>query len=268
VYPESGYIKSDTFFEKNFLKNLTSEQNFSENLFMKKLTPRQKDILEFLRSRHAKDGYFPSIREIQCHFQFKSTNGVSGHLNALERKGIIEKISGTARAYRIATKKGKKGKIETENFPKVSPSPTESDTPTIEFVRDEDMIEIPFFEWNIAAGYPDNVESCRVVDKLRIDPKFANVRRMNGVFALRVRGESMVNAGIFDGDTVILEQNENPRDGDIVAALIDGETTLKRYVKKFNEPPFLRAENPAFPDLFPIADLRIQGIARSIIRSI
>ena len=78
-------------------------------------------------------------------------------------------------------------------------------------------------------------------------------------FALKVRGESMVDAHICDGDTVVLEFRE-PRNGDVVAALIDGETTLKRYIKKAGEPAYLQAENELFPDLIPARELVIQGV--------
>ncbi len=89
--------------------------------------------------------------------------------------------------------------------------------------------------------------------------------RSKKVFALKVRGESMIDAHICDGDTVILEVRE-PRNGDVVAALIDGETTLKRYVVEGGR-PFLRAENEAFPDLVPVRELMIQGVLVALLRN-
>ncbi len=77
----------------------------------------------------------------------------------------------------------------------------------------------------------------------------------------------MIDVGIFDGDTVIVEQCA-PRDGDIVAALIDGETTLKRFMNKPGRSPYLKAENRHFPELHPVAELVIQGVARSVVRSL
>jgi repressor LexA len=85
-------------------------------------------------------------------------------------------------------------------------------------------------------------------------------------FALKVRGESMIGANICDGDVVILEVKE-PRSKDIVAALIDGETTLKRYVVDKGQ-PYLRAENPSFPDLIPANELIIQGVMQALIRQV
>ena len=95
------------------------------------------------------------------------------------------------------------------------------------------------------------------VETLRL-PKGARV------FALKVRGESMTGAGILSGDVVVLEFRE-PRNGEVVAALIDGETTLKRYVVQCGK-PFLKAENPRFPNLIPAQELVIQGVQVGLLR--
>jgi repressor LexA len=123
-------------------------------------------------------------------------------------------------------------------------------------------MEIPLFGM-IPAGMPDGQEQqsqrCITVDIETIQlPKNART------FALEVRGDSMINAGIFDRDVVIMELAE-PRNRDIVAALIDGETTLKRYLVQRGR-SFLRAENPAYPDLIPARELVIQGVFRALIR--
>jgi repressor LexA len=90
-------------------------------------------------------------------------------------------------------------------------------------------------------------------------------RRAPESFALRVRGDSMIDADINDGDTVIVEPG-TPKHGDIVAALIDGETTLKRFLIE-NGKPFLRAENEMFPDLIPARELIIQGVLVALLRA-
>ena len=84
-------------------------------------------------------------------------------------------------------------------------------------------------------------------------------------FALRVRGESMIDAGINDGDTVVIEARP-PRDGEIVVALIDGQSTLKRFMRPKDGSPFLRSENRAFPVMHPVAELVIQGVATAVVR--
>ena len=92
-----------------------------------------------------------------------------------------------------------------------------------------------------------------------------NASKNNRTFALRVRGDSMIDAHILDGDVVILEDRKDVQNGDIVAALIDGETTLKRYVLEHGR-AYLKAENAAYPNLVPARELRIQGVMISLIR--
>jgi repressor LexA len=115
----------------------------------------------------------------------------------------------------------------------------------------------------IPAGRPcgaeERAEACIPVSFEALDiPKNARC------FVLRVRGDSMIGAHIVDGDLVVLE-HRNPHDGAIVAALIDGEATLKTYLVR-NGKPFLRAENPKYKELIPANELVIQGVVRAILR--
>ena len=98
-----------------------------------------------------------------------------------------------------------------------------------------------------------------------LDTRSANVLKNRGTFALRVRGDSMIGAHIVDGDIVILEDRKEVRNGDIVAALIDGETTLKRYIVERGR-PYLKSENPEYPNLHPAHELRVQGVMVSLVR--
>ena len=100
--------------------------------------------------------------------------------------------------------------------------------------------------------------------QLAIDAALLGVSEGAATFALRVRGESMIDAHIMPGDYAVFEKRE-ARDGDIVAALIDGETTLKRYVVERGK-PFLRAENADYPDLIPAQELIIQGVLIALLR--
>ena len=208
---------------------------------MNKLTLKQEEILGFLRVFVRENSYWPSIREIQEHFGFRSTNAVAGHLRALERKGAISHVPGQARAYRLTTD------IDENPPPEAG-----------------DVVEIPVYG-SIAAGYPEGIEQGDAIDRIQIDLQSAGIRSSRRTFALRVRGESMIDAGIYDGDTVILEARL-PRPNDIVAALIDGETTLKRFVQDPGGPPYLKAENPHYPDIHPVSELVIQGVATSVVR--
>lgn len=205
------------------------------------LTPRQREILSFLQAHHEEEGYWPSIREIQARFRFRSTNAVVGHLRALERKEAIARVAGQARAYRP---------VAAGNKPDASPG--------------DEVVELPVFG-AIAAGFPDMIESGDAVERLQVDLTTVARSGRRRTFALRVRGDSMVDAGIHDGDTVVVDPRA-PRDGEIVVALIDGQSTLKRFVKPADDIPFLRSENQAFPALHPIAELVVQGVATALVR--
>jgi len=213
---------------------------------MKDLTDRQREILTFIEHHEWRNGYWPSIREIQEKFNFKSTNAVMGHLRALEKKDAIERITGQARTFRI----------HHHDTPEVSEMPNNA----------TEVVDIPIMG-DIAAGYPDRVEPSGEIGRLQVDIASAGFSKRHRSFALQVRGESMVDAEIYDGDMVVVEPRD-PQDGDIVAALIDGETTLKRFIQKNGEPPYLKAENKFYPELYPINDLTVQGVAKAVVRSI
>ena len=217
---------------------------------MKGLTQRQEEILRFIRDHSVQEGYWPSIRNIQDHFGFRSTNSVVGHLRALEKKGYLERPRHQARAYRLR-----------EPLPFADES-----TPAHAGHQAVEVVEIPILG-NIAAGYPDQVEPAGQVESLQVDAFTARQRRQHRTFAIRVRGESMIGAGIQDGDTVVVEARE-PKDGDVVAALIDGQTTLKRFLQPAGHTPYLKAENPDYPELYPVEELVIQGVATSFVRKL
>lgn len=210
---------------------------------MKKLTTRQHEILGFIQLQFREQSFWPSIREIQDHFGFKSTNAVMGHLRALERKGYISRAPGQARTFRVTYDDG-------TNKP----------------VFAKDVVNIPIYG-NISAGYPEGVESAGEIGRLQIDIETVGVRRNRRAFALKVRGMSMIDAGIFEGDVVVVEHGV-PKDGNIVAALIDNETTLKRFMQPAGRAPYLKAENKDYPELHPVSELVIQGVVKAVVRSL
>ncbi|MCB1133188.1 MAG: transcriptional repressor LexA [Verrucomicrobiae bacterium] len=197
------------------------------------LTQRQREILDYLKDAQRRTGFMPSTREIQHFFNFASQTAAMSHLRALEKKGVIQRQPGKARAIIF---------------------PDELD-------RGE-IADIPIYG-SIAAGMAQDVEPERE-GCIAVDISALGIPRHARTFALKVRGDSMINAHICHGDTVILEYRQ-PRKNDIVAALIDGETTLKRYVVEGGK-PFLRAENPDFPDLIPAHELIIQGVLIALLR--
>ena len=219
---------------------------------MEELTKKQKAILDYMKAHVSEHSYWPSIRDIQAKFRFASTNAVFGHLQALERKGVLQRIPGAARAYKVA------------------PEAAEDLSETV--IRyegpDENAVEvsnIPLLG-SIAAGFPDYTESSGVLASIQAPISEGSRRRAPQSFALRVRGDSMIDANINDGDTVVIEPGI-PKHGDIVAALIDGETTLKRLIKQSSK-IYLKAENKNYPELYPANELVIQGIAKSVVRPI
>ena len=197
------------------------------------LTKRQQEILDYLRKAHRETGIMPSTREIQHYFGFASQTAAMSHLRVLERKGAIQRLPGKARAV---------------VFPE-------------ELDRGE-MIDVPVYG-EIAAGMGQDADP-DPDGSIALDAAAFGVSGRNKTFALKVRGESMIDAHICSGDTVILEVRE-PRRGDIVAALIDGETTLKRYVMQDGQ-PYLQAENEDFPDLIPVRELAVQGVMVALLR--
>ncbi|MBB5036172.1 LexA family protein [Prosthecobacter dejongeii] len=116
---------------------------------------------------------------------------------------------------------------------------------------------------SIVAGRPE-VQEGRQDYCLDVDFDTLRLPKNARTFALKVRGDSMKGAGILEGDVVIMEFRE-PRHGDIVAALIDGETTLKRFILQAGV-PYLRASNPKYPDLIPAQELVIQGVLIALLR--
>lgn len=200
----------------------------------KGLTKRQQELLDFLKQHQQENGLMPSTREIQAHFGFASQTAAMSHLRALERKEVIVRLPGKARAV-------------------VFPDELER----------EQIVDIPVYG-SIAAGMAEAVEEEKQ-GCISIDIASLGIPRTARTFALKVRGESMIDAHICDGDTVILEFRE-PRNGDVVAALIDGDTTLKRFVIE-NGRPFLHAENEQFPDIIPARELVIQGVMVGLLRN-
>jgi repressor LexA len=196
------------------------------------LTAGQKNVLQFIQSEQRRKGITPSTREIQHHLGFASQTSVMQYIAALERKGFLQRHARKARALVTAAPRN-------------------------------EVVDIPIYG-QIPAGMATLAEQ-NIEGHIALDLESLNASRNARTFALRVRGDSMIGAHILDGDIVILEDRQNAKNGDIVAALIDGETTLKRYVTDRGR-PYLKAENPKFPNLIPARELRIQGVMRSLVR--
>jgi repressor LexA len=205
------------------------------------MTSRQREVLEFIRTFSERHGVPPAVREIGERFGF-TARAAFDHLKALERKGMLERRVTDKRVSRTLVLPGHRA--------------------TRRARRDS----IPVLG-RIAAGAPilavENHE-----DSIPLTPEWLGARGQ-GVFALRVRGESMIDAHILDGDLVLVRQQETASPGDIVAALIDGEATVKRFARD-GESVVLR---PAHPTMKPIVvdpdrrELRILGKVIGVLRS-
>jgi repressor LexA len=195
----------------------------------------QQMVLGFIEQYQGEHERPPTIREIQEHCGFKSPRAVSYILEKLEQARLIVR---QAHSRGIHLTK-----------PRVTSS----------------GVQLPLFT-SIPAGIPEEFDGSEAPDTLRFIPTTLGISNPNRAFAVRVRGDSMIDAGIFSGDIVVLEQKE-ARPNDIVAALIDGENTLKRLVQGEKGRIYLKAENPRYPDLEPVEKLDIQGVVVSILRT-
>jgi repressor LexA len=206
---------------------------------MKELTKRQRRVLEFIQDQQDAAGVIPTYREIAAHFGFSSPNAALVHVKALRGKGYLKNQPGRARTFQVLNPH----------------APRHRGRPRI--------LSVPIYG-AIPAGPPGDAvqeeEGCVLidVDTLGLKP---NAR----TFGLRVRGDSMVGRHIVDGDLAIIEHGLTPRPGDVVAALIDGQVTLKTFLVQRGK-PYLRAENPRYPDLLPREELQIQGVLVALVR--
>lgn len=200
------------------------------------LTDKQRAVLNFIVAFRREHGCSPSIPELQREFGIRSPNGVVGHLRALEAKGLI--------------RKGDRGSRQIEMT---------AGTEARERIHD-----LPVYG-AIPAGQPYAAEPAPPARMTTVDEATLGFKPRPGTFVLEVRGDSMKDAGIFSGDLVVVEPSRQPKPGQIVAALVDGECTLKRLVR-IKDRYVLKAENPSFADIHPRTSLSIQGVARAVIR--
>lgn len=169
---------------------------------MQPLTERQEMILQFIRDSIRERGYPPTLREIGSRMGIKSTNGVSDHLRALERKGYLRREDMKSRALRPVEESG-----------------------AGDDAGDSDTVEVPLLG-RVAAG-PLSLTSDACEGKIAMD---ASLLRVAGeVFALRIKGDSMIEAGIFDGDTIFVRRTQTADKGEIVVARVGEEATVKRF---------------------------------------
>jgi len=203
---------------------------------MPELTRKQRKVLDFIEVEIQAGRPVPTQREIAAEFGFRSKRAAACHLEALKRKGFLANEPGKARSWQV--------------------------TSPLARLRSR-IVDIPRFG-SIPAGFArdreQEAEGC-----VSVDIESIGFKPTRNTFALRVTGDSMIGKCILDGDIVVLEHGPEPRNGEVVAALIDGESTLKTFIRK-NGKPYLKAENPKYPDLIPAGELMIQGVFKGLIR--
>ena len=195
------------------------------------LTDRQRQALQFITDCLSVRGYPPTLREIGEHMGIRSTNGVNDHLKALERKGYLVREELKSRALRP---------LEVEGGSSRTPSSESTDN------RRGDEMEIAILG-RVAAGEPILAEE-NVIDRVVVDRYFLGAVKAKEVFGLVVRGESMIDAGIFDGDYIFVRKQSTATEGEIVVVMIEGEATCKRF---YHEGDRIRLE-PANTSMKPI----------------
>lgn len=202
---------------------------------MKEITSRQKEILNFISDYQEENSYPPTVREIGDHFGV-SIRAVQDHITALQKKGFITQTQKKSRSIKVLIDERKK---DTSMF----------------------VDKVPVIG-TIAAGKPflceENYEGYVTLTEPFIRPG-------KNYFALHVRGESMKNAGILEGDLAIIEQADAAIDGQIVVAVIDDAITLKRYFKEASRVR-LQPENEAFHPIY-CQEVRIVGVLSNLVRT-
>ena len=181
------------------------------------LKPKEKRVLEFISQTIEQEGYAPSVRDICAALGFKSTSTVHMYLERLEAKGYIQKASGKSRTIRVDSQDSKAGK----------------------------HYKVPLIG-QVAAGVPIlTVESFDGYIDYSTDKHYD----ANYLYALRVKGDSMIEAGILSGDIVVIEKRDYAENGEIVVAMIDDEATVKRFFKE-NGSYRLQPENSSMQPIY------------------
>src|SRR5688572_3289754 len=207
---------------------------------MRYLTERQRDILEFIREFQKSRGVAPTHREICDHFGFSSYGTVYKHLSLLEKKGLIRRDWNQKRGVEVV----------------------EKETPAAQAARQTDgqVRELPLFGY-IAAGRPLEVDTS---DETIAVPQHLTTRGDN--YVLKVRGDSMIEDGILDGDLVIIARRDEAHNGDMVVANVSGEVTLKRLYREGERVRLQPANSMMGPIYAAARDVAVQGIVVGLMR--
>ena len=208
-----------------------------------KARAREQRILEFMRAEVKRKGYAPTVREIGSALEIKSTSTVHKDIESLVKQGFIRKDPAKPRAL-VLTEAG----IGTDSIGNVAP-------------LFDSTIEVPIIG-SIAAGTPILAEE-NIEDTFQLPSRYVD----GTTFMLKVRGESMIEVGIFDGDLILVEQRDTAKNGDIVVAMVDGfesEATVKTFYKEDGHIR-LQPENSSMSPII-VQDAKVLGLVRGVFR--
>ena len=232
--------------------------------FCSMLTKKQKNLLIYINEKLKSDGISPSYDEMRISLDLKSKSGIHRLISALEERGFIKRLAHKARALEVV--KLPENASAKDLFNNFKPSLIKGgldESNVNNSYKNSDQKYIPLIG-KIAAGLP--IEA--IEDFAEDIPAPPGTKNPNDFFALKVEGDSMINAGINDGDTVIIRKTNIAENGKIVVALIDDhEATLKRYRKKSNAIA-LESANPSYETrIFNPDRIKIQGVLSSLYRN-
>lgn len=227
---------------------------------MQPLTDRQQAILDFIRAWSREHRYPPTLREIGKHMGIRSTNGVSDHLRALTRKGYLKREDMKSRALvPVDFDEAEVDLSEREIRVDAAAAPA----------NDDQVVRVPLVG-RVAAGLL--TEAIEHVDQqLMMDPALLQGAASHPTFALRVNGNSMIEAGIHDGDILFVKRQADAKRGEIVVALVGDEATVKRYYPEEDHirlQPENRTMRPIYVRKSEYTSFRILGVAVGLFRSV
>lgn len=230
------------------------------------LTKKQLDLLEFIHKRVQRDGVPPSFDEMKEALDLRSKSGIHRLITALEERGFIRRLAHRARAIEVVRLPESLGGPASGFAPRVIEGDRPNSPPPAAALAVETAhaIELPVMG-RIAAGVPISAIS-EVSHSVAVPSQMISTQGDH--YALEVKGDSMIDAGINDGDVVVIRETSSVENGDIVVALVeDHEATLKRYMRR-GDTIALEAANPAYETrVFPVGHVKVQGKLVGLIRT-
>ncbi|MDD2899978.1 MAG: transcriptional repressor LexA [Desulfuromonadaceae bacterium] len=209
---------------------------------MIKLTDRQKLVYDFITGFQKQHSYSPTLQEIAGHLNISGNLGVIRHLTALEKKGYLTRTTGSSRSIKLTSAQG--------SFPESAERMISGD--------DQFSVFLPVIGV-VRAGVPappvEDIEEYRSIDR--------NIARSGAAFFLRVTGDSMINAGVFEGDLALIRPQQTASNRDMVVALVDGEATLKWFFKE-EDHIRLQPDNPTMAPIIVTPEQQVEIIGKVV----